>query len=122
MLVRELIEYLKPIPGGTPVIVMDYEGKPTSYVMLKPTPDGICFEGIPEPDTEFYKSKRTQDDGGYMICGYDAYFNEFSSDFDCRPRNVVRWVLIGEVVSMIDSLSSIKLVKLSDEKTNVASE
>lgn len=60
------------------------------------------------------------DDGDYMICDYDAYFNEFISDFDCRSRNVVRWVLISEVVSMIDSLSSIHLVKLSDEKTNVA--
>lgn len=61
------------------------------------------------------------DDGDYMICDYDAYLNTFSSDFDCIPRKVVRWVLIGEVVSMIDSLSSIHLVKLSDGKTNVAS-
>lgn len=61
------------------------------------------------------------DDGDYMICDYDAYFNTFSSDFDRIPRKVVRWVLIGEVVSMIDSLSSIRLVKMSDGKTNVAS-
>lgn len=61
------------------------------------------------------------DDENYMICGYDAYFNEFSSNFDCIQRKVIRWVLISEVVSMIDSLSSIRLVKLSDEKTNVAS-
>lgn len=59
MLVRELIEYLKPIPDGTPVIVMDHEGKPTSFVMLRSSPDGICFEGIPEPDTEFYKHPNT---------------------------------------------------------------
>lgn len=52
------------------------------------------------------------DDGDYMICDFDAYFNTFSSDFDCIPRKVIRWVLISEVVSMIDSLSSICLVKL----------
>lgn len=60
MLVSELIEYLKSIPGGTPVIVMDYDGKPTSFVILRPSPDGICFEGIPEPNTEFYKHPNTQ--------------------------------------------------------------
>lgn len=62
MLVRELIEYLKSIPGGTPVIVMDYVGKPTSHIMLRMSPDGICFEGIPEPGTDFYKHPNTARD------------------------------------------------------------
>lgn len=62
------------------------------------------------------------DEGDYMICVYDAYFYEFSSVLDHVQPKVVRWVLIGEVVSMIDSLSSIHLVKMSDGKTDVASE
>ena len=53
MLVRELIEHLKQCPPGTPVMAKDVFGKPSSYIVLYFSPDGVCIDTVPEPDTRY---------------------------------------------------------------------
>ena len=55
MLVRDLIEHLKTIPSGTPVLAKDIFGKPSTHIILRCAPDGLAIDAIPEPDTRFYE-------------------------------------------------------------------
>ncbi len=55
MTVKELIEHLKKIPPGTPVLAKDIFGKPSTYIVLRCGPDGLAIDAVPEPDTRYYK-------------------------------------------------------------------
>lgn len=55
MLVRDLIEHLKTIPPGTPVLAKDIFGKPSTHIILRCVPDGLAIDAAPEPDTRYYE-------------------------------------------------------------------
>lgn len=53
MLVKELIEHLKQLPPGTPVMAMDAFGKPSTYIVLRYELDGVAIDAVPEHDTRY---------------------------------------------------------------------
>jgi len=79
MLVRDLIEHLKKIPPGTPVLAKDIFGKPSTYIILRCVPDGLAIDAAPEPDTDtrFYEHHSDgPGDDRYCPGPYNGEFNE----------------------------------------------
>lgn len=77
MLVRDLIEHLKTIPPGTPVLAKDIFGRPSTCIVLRCGPDGLAIDAIPEPDTRFYEHPfDSPDDDRYCPGPCNGEFNE----------------------------------------------
>lgn len=77
MLVRDLIEHLKTIPPGMPVLAKDIFGKPSTYIILRCVPDGLAIDAVPEPDTRYYEHPfDCPGDDRYYPGPYNGEFNE----------------------------------------------